>query len=288
MTRAPSLTRRQRSTLRLAIRVVFLLALVILSATCPALHAQGLSESGLQETRAALAAAQRGNWPRAYASAAAVGDPLPLKIVRWLDYSRSGAPGRFADIAEFIDKNPDWPRQKALRRHAEEVLAGESDAGAADWFRRHPPVSAVGKAREAEIMLSSGDLEGGTAALRATWIGAAWARPVWPSPLSLRMPSFCWLASPRSCVPIPGSLTTSCVGEPGRTWSMRQRGSCCPSPEIQCALRRGGASDRPSLGGCCPPATPSWLTVSPSSTVRSKALPIPRPSFCWATSPCAT
>ena len=156
----------------LAIRVVFLLAVVILSATCPALHAQGLSESGLQETRAALAAAQSGDWNRAYASAAATGDMLPLKIIRWMDYSRPGAPGRFADIAEFIEKNPDWPRQKAVRRHAEEILAGESDAIAADWFKRHPPVSGAGKVREAEIMLSSGDLEGGAAALRAAWIGA--------------------------------------------------------------------------------------------------------------------
>jgi len=90
----------------LAIRVVFLLALVILSARCPALHAQGLSESGLQETRAALAAAQSGDWNRAYASAAATGDMLPLKIIRWMDYSRPGAPGRFADIAEFVDTTP--------------------------------------------------------------------------------------------------------------------------------------------------------------------------------------
>src|SRR6266446_3737149 len=138
----------------------------------PALPAQGLSELDLQATRAALAAAQSGDWAHAYASAAAIGDPLPLKIVRWLDYSRPGAPGRFADIAEFIDKNPEWPRQKALRRHAEEALTGESDAVAADWFKRHPPVSGLGKVREAEIMLSAGNLEGGTTALRAAWIDA--------------------------------------------------------------------------------------------------------------------
>ena len=142
----------------LAVRVTLLGVFLTLFATFPALPAQGLSEPDLQAARTALAAAQSGDWPRAYASAAAIGDPLPLKIVRWLDYSRPGAPGRFADIAEFIEKNPDWPRQKALRRHAEEALTGESDAVAADWFRRHPPVSGVGKVREAEIMLTSGDL----------------------------------------------------------------------------------------------------------------------------------
>jgi soluble lytic murein transglycosylase len=162
----------QRSALRLAISVVFLLALVTLSTKYSALHAQGLSEADLQATRAALAAAQSGDWPRAYAGAAATDDKLPLKIIRWMDYSRTGAPVRFADIAEFIDKNPDWPRQKALRKHAEEALAGESDAIAADWFKRHPPVGGAGKVREAEIMLNSGNLEGGAAALQAAWIDA--------------------------------------------------------------------------------------------------------------------
>jgi soluble lytic murein transglycosylase len=156
----------------LAVRVALLGIVLTLFGTFPVLRAQGLSELDLQAARAALAAAQSGDWTRAYAGAAAVGDPLPLKIVRWLDYSRPGAPGRFADIAEFIEKNPDWPRQKALRRHAEEALIGESDAVAADWFRRRPPVSGIGKAREAEIMLGSGSLEGGTAALRAAWIDA--------------------------------------------------------------------------------------------------------------------
>src|SRR4029077_11135926 len=63
-----------------------------------------------------------------------------------------------------------WPGQKALRKHVEEALAGETDAAAAEWFKRYPPVSPTGKIREAEMMINSGDLEGGTAALRATWI----------------------------------------------------------------------------------------------------------------------
>jgi soluble lytic murein transglycosylase len=154
----------------LAVRVTLLGLFLTLFGTFPALPAQGLSELDLQATRATLAAAQSGDWSRAYAGAAAVGDPLPLKLVRWLDYSRPGAPGRFADIAEFIDKNPDWPRQKALRKRAEEALAGDSDAVAADWFRRHPAVSGIGKIREAEIMPGSGSLESGAAGLRAAWV----------------------------------------------------------------------------------------------------------------------
>ncbi len=153
-------------------RVLVLLLFLVCSFGVSRLHAQGLSKADLQATRAALAAAQGGDWNRAYAYVASIGDPLPLKIVRWMDYSRPGAPGRFPDIADFIEKNPEWPRQKALRKHAEEALAGESDLVSTDWLNRYPPVSAAGKVRAAEIMLNSGNLEGGTAALREAWTDA--------------------------------------------------------------------------------------------------------------------
>ena len=132
--------------------------------------AQTLSTADLEVMRSALATAQGGDWSRAYAGAATIEDPLPLKMLRWMDYARPGAPGRFPEIAEFIEANPEWPGQKALRKHVEEALAGETDAAAAEWFKRYPPVSPTGKIREAEMMINSGDLEGGTAALRATWI----------------------------------------------------------------------------------------------------------------------
>jgi len=152
------------------LRVVLSLCLGIFALNLSISHAQTLSEADLQATRSALAAAQGGDWNRAYAELALTSDPLPLKILHWMDYSRPGAPGRFPDIAEFIEKNPNWPRQQALRKHAEEALAGESDGVAADWFERFPPVGTAGKVRSAEIMLNSGNLEGGAAALRETWI----------------------------------------------------------------------------------------------------------------------
>jgi soluble lytic murein transglycosylase len=149
-----------------------LLLIVLFSLGVSQSRAQGLPEADLQATRAALAAAQSGDWVRAYADVASIGDPLPLKIVRWMDYSRPGAPGRFPDIADFIEKNPEWPRQKALRKHAEEALSGESDLVVTDWLQRYPPVSAAGKVRIAETILNSGNLEAGTEALRETWIDA--------------------------------------------------------------------------------------------------------------------
>jgi soluble lytic murein transglycosylase len=145
-------------------------SLVIFTTNFTVARAQTLSEADLQATRAALSAAQSGDWNRAYAQLTTINDPLPLKILHWMDYSRPGAPGKFSAIAEFIEKNANWPRQNALRKHAEEALAGESDGVATDWFKRFPPVSPVGRVRSAEIMLNSGNLEDGTAALRAAWV----------------------------------------------------------------------------------------------------------------------
>jgi soluble lytic murein transglycosylase len=146
--------------------------LVIFTINAPAPRAQTLSVADTQTMRSALTAAQSGDWGRAYAEAGATTDPLPFKMLRWMDYARPGAAGRFPELAEFIEKNPEWPAQKALRKHAEEALAGESDTVAAEWLRRFPPISAAGRVREAEILLNSGDLAGGTEALRAAWIGA--------------------------------------------------------------------------------------------------------------------
>jgi soluble lytic murein transglycosylase len=158
-------------------RILLSLLLAAFSINFTAARAQSLSDADLQATRAALAAAQGGDWNRAYAEVAPISDSLPLKLLHWMDYSRPGTPGRFLDIAQFIEKGTDWPRQKALRKHAEEVLASESDAVAAQWLKQFPPVSTVGSVRKAELMLSAGDLEGGTAALRTTWIDGDFGVP---------------------------------------------------------------------------------------------------------------
>jgi soluble lytic murein transglycosylase len=119
---------------------------------------------------AAVAAARSGEWAQAYAHAGQSTDPLVLKVVRWLDYTRSGSEGRFSEIAGFIEQNPDWPLHRVMRRRAEEAMASESDDTAAEWLKRHPPVSGAGKTRAAEIMIDRGNIEAGTAALRAAWV----------------------------------------------------------------------------------------------------------------------
>lgn len=88
------------------LRMLFMVPLAIFTINLTVARAQILSEADFQATRAMLAAAQGGDWNRAYAELVPIGEPLPLKILHWMNYSRPGAPGRFPDIAEFIEKIP--------------------------------------------------------------------------------------------------------------------------------------------------------------------------------------
>src|ERR1700730_17842314 len=115
----------------------------------------------------ALAAGRTGDWPQPYARANQGKDALLLKIVRWLDYTWPTPGSRFAELAAFIDQNPDWPLQKKLQRRTEEALTAESDDVAADWLKRHPPIGGVGKARAAQIVLHRGNAEGGSGGMGA-------------------------------------------------------------------------------------------------------------------------
>ena len=119
---------------------------------------------------AAIAAARAGDWNQAYGQGGQSQDPLALKVVRWLDYTRTNPGGRFLEIAGFLGQNPDWPLQKTMRRRAEDALSNESDETAADWLKRNPPITGAGKARAAEILLNQGKTAAGTAAMRAAWI----------------------------------------------------------------------------------------------------------------------
>jgi soluble lytic murein transglycosylase len=148
------------------IRLLF--AAACLAGCCGAAHAE--NSPAESAALAAVTAGRAGDWSQAYAKAEQSGDPVARKVVRWLDYTRASPGGRFAEIAAFVEQNPDWPLQKTLRRRAEEAMASESDDTAREWFARHKPVSGVGKIRAAQLMIGGGEAEAGITALRAAWI----------------------------------------------------------------------------------------------------------------------
>ncbi len=153
-----------------ALRRLLLLLPALLVALLPPALAADLSEADRQTGIAAIAAGRAGDWTKAYTTAGRSANPLIVKIVRWLDYTRSSVAGRFSDVSVFIEQNTDWPGQKILRRQAETALASESDDVAAAWLKRFPPVSPMGKARAAALQMGRGDAAAGLAALRQAWI----------------------------------------------------------------------------------------------------------------------
>jgi soluble lytic murein transglycosylase len=158
--------------LKAVARVLLLSSAVIFTLNVHWAGAQSFTPTDLQAIGAAFSKAHAGDWKDAYADLAGVEDPLPHKILRWLDDSRAGGQGRFDDIADFIAKNPDWPGIKNLRRRAEQASASEPDAAVAAWFRQYPPLSGLGIVRAAQIVADQGDAEKGAAALRSAWVMA--------------------------------------------------------------------------------------------------------------------
>jgi soluble lytic murein transglycosylase len=106
-----------------------------------------------------LALAHRGN------------NPLLDKVVRWLDLRRRSTPASYAELTDFIARNPDWPDLGTLRRNAETVMpAGLTDHELLAWFEGHEPRTTGGAVRLAEALRRGGDEARAVALLRKTWI----------------------------------------------------------------------------------------------------------------------
>lgn len=153
-----------------AVTTLFIAVLVALWLTSSA-WAEPLSGADLKQARAAFTAVDKNHWKQARRHAAAVGNPLVAKIVRWMDYERRGTDADFDAIAAFIDKNPDWPLLSILRVRAEESLpAGAPPEKVLAWFQRHPPIGTDGLIQRASALLAIGESAAGRAAVREAWI----------------------------------------------------------------------------------------------------------------------
>jgi soluble lytic murein transglycosylase len=141
----------------------------------PAAHATQLSDSDLRAYREAFGAAKEGNFQAALRAGSHARDQLLMTVLQWLALTRTGEAG-FSEIAAFATAHPDWPGQQQLRRRAEEAMAGVSDATAAEWFAAHPPVTATGKLRQADLWLARGRREAAQDLIRQVWTDADFNR----------------------------------------------------------------------------------------------------------------
>ncbi len=144
--------------------------MIVLIGALAATSAWALSPEDRQIYRAAFAAARGVDSVGALHLAAQAKDSLLRKVLTWQALSRGSTRASFAEIADFISQNPDWPGQLTLRQRAEEAIVGASDATVRDWFQRFNPVTPYGKLRQAELLLAGGQQAAALAQIRGVWV----------------------------------------------------------------------------------------------------------------------
>ncbi len=102
---------------------------------------------------------------------------LPAKVIRWMELAGDRPRGDFAEIAPFLEDDPEWPHRAALLRNAELTMPNDlPDERLLAWFEARPPVTAAGAVRYAGALRRAGQKARATALLRATWVGDDFGR----------------------------------------------------------------------------------------------------------------
>lgn len=79
----------------------------------------------------------------------------------------------FADYARFLNANPGWPGESAMRRNAEKQMRpGENASTVFAFFRTEQPTTGNGWARLAEANLTLGRQAEALAAARGAWLSS--------------------------------------------------------------------------------------------------------------------
>jgi soluble lytic murein transglycosylase len=148
-----------------AVRIALAALLLLLGANRAV--AELMSADDHQAYQAAFAEAR--DWSAMKRSAAAATERAPAKILLRLELTR-GNMARFADIADFIDHDPEWPAQDVLRHRAEEAMEDVPDAVLQPYFQKHRPVTTMGKLRLADIFTAAGQAESARSLVRDLWL----------------------------------------------------------------------------------------------------------------------
>ena len=156
---------------RIALFLLFAVAVLAAGPGRAVAQADPLSATDKRLYKAAFAAVETERWTEARRLAAQAADPLPAKVVDWLDLTRPGAQRSFEDYARFLRENPDWPGQRALRAEAERAMSeGLPAATVIEWFGDRPPATIAGAMKLAAALLRNGREADATALVRDGWV----------------------------------------------------------------------------------------------------------------------
>ena len=102
-----------------------------------------------------LNAVKAERWADAQAAAAHFADPVAEKLVLYLRLRAPGA-ATSSEIADFMQRNPDWPAQAMLERRRQEAIASDPDDAAVLAQCKPPPALATAMLRCAEATANAG------------------------------------------------------------------------------------------------------------------------------------
>jgi soluble lytic murein transglycosylase len=143
--------------------------LLLATLATPSLAQPWADEPSRAAGRQALEALRQARFEEAAALARAA-DPSVRKLVDWTRMQSRTSGAGAAELAAWVEANPDWPLPGTLALRAEETLASDrDDALALRHFARNAPRSLAGAQRYGDALTRAGQPGPATAALRAAW-----------------------------------------------------------------------------------------------------------------------
>jgi soluble lytic murein transglycosylase len=116
-----------------------------------------------------LTAVKADRWTEAQEAAARFADPVAEKLVLYLRLRAPGA-ATAAEIADFMQRNPDWPAQAMLERRRQEAIATEPDDAAVLSQCSASPTLAAAMLRCAEAIANVGRTADADTLARQAWV----------------------------------------------------------------------------------------------------------------------
>lgn len=176
-TGGPSIISLVRGRCRCMRRHVVALLLLAGGLALPLTPARALSDKDHAAVRSAVVAADAGAWRRAFAIAGEIDDPLLAKTLRWLRMVQDEGSESFADMANFLIRNPDWPLAERFQVVAENRITDPVDhALVRALFEGREPLTTRGHIRLAQALFEIGEDERAAELIRRAWVDGDFSR----------------------------------------------------------------------------------------------------------------
>jgi soluble lytic murein transglycosylase len=142
-----------------------------------AAESAGLSAKDIAIYKQAFAAVEKDRWKEARRLIERAKNPLPGKVIIWLDLTRPG-PGRdFKEMTAFLKANPDWPLRYSLTQQAERAMPEYlKPQDVLQWFGERSPTTPEGAMKLAGALMATKQEQRAEHVVQSAWIDDDFAK----------------------------------------------------------------------------------------------------------------